>query len=84
VSAPSAAEPTSPAPTGGSDPVVPAPRLPGGGTVGGTVGTVRDVVKDVTRPVPVPPVVQQPVDDALNAVQGVAGTVDGVTGPLLP
>jgi len=41
-------------------------------------------VNEVTRPGPVPPVVQQPVDDALNAVQGVAGTVDGVTGPLLP
>ena len=83
-SAPAASQPTSPAPTGGSDPVVPAPRLPSGGAVGQTVGTVRDAVQQVTRPVPVPPAVQQPVDGALDAVQGVAGTVDGVTGPLLP
>jgi len=33
---------------------------------------------------PLPPVVQQPVDTVLQTTQQVAGTVDGVTRPLLP
>jgi hypothetical protein len=70
-------------PAGGSNPVVVPPQLPAGGAEQ-TVTAVRGVVNDVTRPVPVPPVVQQPVDQALDTVQGAARTADGITGPLLP
>jgi len=35
-------------------------------------------------PVPLPPVVAQPVDDALETTQGVARRVDDLAGPLLP
>ena len=78
-----------PAPTGGSSvgggtggggtiPQLPTPS----GSVEETVAAGRDVVRQVAPPLP--PVVQQPVDGTLDTVQGVARTVDGVTGPLLP
>jgi hypothetical protein len=91
---------TAPAPSGGTSPSTPPSKpapAPSGGSSGGgttpqpptqtgpveeTISGARDVVRQVAPPLP--PVVQQPVDGTLDTVQGVARTVDGVTGPLLP
>jgi hypothetical protein len=59
-------------------PTVPVPS----GSTEQIVAAGRDTVNQVVPPLP--RVVQQPVDDTLDTVQGVARTVDGVTGPLLP
>jgi len=61
------------------------PRVVPPGTVENTVSTARGMVDGVTQQLPpAPPVVAQPVQKALDTVQGGAQTVDGVTGALLP
>jgi hypothetical protein len=58
---------------GGGGGAAPAP-----GPVQQVVGTGRQTVTELTAPLPVPPAVEQPVDDVLDATEGVARTVDGV------
>ena len=65
-------------------PVTTKPASPAPGPLESTVAAGRETVQQVPSPVAPPPVVQQPVDQALGAVQDTARTVDGIVKPLLP
>jgi hypothetical protein len=74
--APAASQPAASAPaTPVADPQQPA----------GEPGRVERLVEDIRKNTePLPPVVKEPVQPVLDAVQDVGQTVDDVTGPLLP
>jgi len=77
-SQPTATQPAASAPTVPVADPRPAPRETG--PVEGTVEQVRRAEEQL----PLPPVVREPVQPVLDAVQEVGRTVDGATGPLLP